>query len=244
MVFIHHRLGWPDLDSREELTDVGNRLDVGGFVLADPFEVLLRMLSATYLRDAWTRLSAALSHYDLAPGDLSWGYLHPGVTYIDGLSGSAPTDYVGWTSRELKDFESDDRFGALDKLLRSDRPALACAVAWRSLKWAIAPDDVALGLRLVMSIGLDEPAFWSPAWLLEHRDGVSGAWVDVARAITIRDQAALDRGMSEARATYSLLGYDLVRRGFTAYIEQMQLELVIGASPEHDGDSASDTRRE
>ena len=239
-----YRVTCPDLDAREEPRDVGSRLDVGGFVLADPFETLLRLLSASYLSDAWTLLSAALHHYDLAAGDLSWGHLHPGVTSIDGLSGSAPTDFVGWTSRELKDFDHDDRFPALDRALRAGRPALACAVAWRSLKWAIAPDDVALGLRLVMGLGLDDPADWNPEWLLEPASDAVGAWADIARAIAARDQRALDRGMSEARATYSALGYDLVQRGFTSYLEQMQLNLVIGASPEHDEDSAADTARE
>jgi hypothetical protein len=44
-----------------------------GFVLAVPFDTLLRELSQTYLRAAWQRVAAALERYQLALEDLCWG---------------------------------------------------------------------------------------------------------------------------------------------------------------------------
>lgn len=81
----HHRERWPDLDAREGPTDAGGRLEVGGFVLADPFEAILRSISASYIRNAWERVRDVLTRSRLAPADLSWGWLHPGKTWIAGL---------------------------------------------------------------------------------------------------------------------------------------------------------------
>ena len=217
----------PDLDAREAPTDAGRRLDAGGFILADSFETLLRALSESYLHRAWARVTEALNRYQLTPHDLSWGWLHSGETRIDGLSGGAPTDFVGWTSRELKDFDRDSRFLIMDTELRSGFPALRCAVAWRSLKWNIAPDDVSLGLRLVIALAIDDPSNWNPAWLLEHARGASGAWIEIARAIQTLDQDALDRAITHARASYTPAGYRIALGGFAAYIHQPGMNLAI-----------------
>jgi hypothetical protein len=225
----HHRDHWPDLDAREEPTDAGRRLDAGGFVLADRFETILRSISAPYLHTAWDRLSAMLTRYQLAPTDLSWGWLHPGgTTRPVGLErGDTPSDFVGWTSRDLKDFDLDSRFEVIDAELAQGQPTLRCAVAWRSLKWTIAPDDEALGLRLIEALSTDEVTDWAPDWILQHADREAGAWIEIARALHALDQEALDQALAQARATYSPLGYRMVRLGFAAFVHQPGQHLPI-----------------
>jgi hypothetical protein len=201
---------------------------VGGFVLADPFEAILRSISASYLRTAWQRVSGVLTRSQLAPTDLSWGWLHPGTTRIAGLEQrAAASDYVGWTSRDLKDFDLDSRFEAIDAELAAGQPTLRCAVAWRSLKWTIAPDDVALGLRLTEALATDSSTYWTPSWVLTHAKADDGAWVEIARALHTLDQDALDRALAQARVTYSRLGYQIVWRGFASVIHRPGVDVAI-----------------
>src|SRR5216684_2244946 len=73
------------------------RLDAGGFVFGERFDTLLRLLSEDYLRVAWERLSAILRRHAFEVEDLSWGWLHGGVTYLTGPTQPAPSDFTGWT---------------------------------------------------------------------------------------------------------------------------------------------------
>jgi hypothetical protein len=224
----HNRNRWSDLDARKEPSDVGRRLDAGGFILADPFETILRSLSVEYLRAAWERVSGVLARFRLAPDDLSWGWLHPGETLIPGLPyRAAPSDYVGWTSRALSDFFLDKRSHAIDAELVQGEPALRCAGSWRSLKWTIAPDDFGLGLHLIEALATDEVSNWAPAVILKHAGSASGAWIEIAQALDALDQDALDRALVQAHATYSPLGYQIVIRGFAMYIHQPGISLAI-----------------
>jgi hypothetical protein len=224
----HHRERWADLDAREEPTEAGRRLDAGGFVLADPFETILRSISASYLRGAWGRVSDVLARYHLAPADLSWGWLHPGETRIAGLEQrAAPSDFAGWTSRDLKLFDRDSRYRAIDAQLARGEPALRCAVSWRSFKWSIAPDDVASGLRLVAALSTDESTDWAPAWILQHASAESGAWIEIARALDALDHDALDQALARAQATYAPLGNEMVLRGFASFIGQPGMNLAV-----------------
>ncbi|HEX3270568.1 MAG TPA: hypothetical protein VHR15_07960 [Ktedonobacterales bacterium] len=224
----HNRDRWADLDALEEPTDVGRRLDAGGFILADPFETILRTLSIEYLRGAWERVSSALTRYHLAPIDLSWGCLHPGVTRIKGLEQrAAPSDYTGWTSRALSDFFLDRRYHTIDAELAQGRPALRCACSWRSGKWNIAPNDFALGLGLIEALATDEISDWAPAVILKHAGDTSGAWIEIAQALDSLDQDALDQALVQARSSYSLLGYRIVIRGFAGYIRQPGINMAI-----------------
>jgi len=216
----HHKERWLDLDPHEEPTDAGRRLDAGGFVLADPFETILRYISVGYLREAWERLSTILAEYQMRPTDLSWGWLHSGETYISDKKLASPSNYTGWISRELKRVDLDSRYQAIDVALANGRPALRCAVSWRSLKWNIAPDDYLLGLRLVEALSTDEITDWAPAYLLQEADTTTGAWIEIAQAIHILDQVALDRAIAHAHATYSPLGYQIVVCGFAAFLHQ------------------------
>jgi len=227
----HNRERWSDLEARKEQTDVGRRLDAGGIVLADSFETMLQSLSEHYLHDAWERAASALTRYQLAPTDLSWGQLHPGETHIAGLENRAtPSDYVGWTSRELKDFDQENYYYATDGELAQGKPRLRCAVSWRSTKWSIAPDNYSLGLRLIEARATNEITSWAPTWVLAH-EGLSGAdsgaWIAIAQALGDYNQGALDQAFAQARATYSPLGYRIVLRGFVAFAHQPGRNLAL-----------------
>jgi hypothetical protein len=224
----HNRDLWLELDAREEPPDVGRLLDAGGFILADPFETILRSLSVEYLRAAWERVSGVLTRFDLAPVDLSWGWLHPGETRIPGLEQrAAPSDYVGWTSRAFRDFFLERRYHTVDAELVQGKPTLHCAYSWRSAKWNSAPDDFALGLQLIEALATNEISNLAPAVILKHAGSASGTWVEVAQALDALDQDALDQALMKAKATYSPLGYQIMIHGFAAYIHQPGISLTI-----------------
>jgi hypothetical protein len=158
-----------------------NTMSSGGFILADPFETILRSLSVSYLHDAWERVASTLAHFQLAPADLSLGWLHPGATFPAGLERRfRPSDYVGWTSHDLALFYQDSRYESIDAELAHGQPVLRCATSYRSLKWNITPDDYSLGLQVIEALATDEVSDWAPAWMLEHAEGASGAWVEIA----------------------------------------------------------------
>jgi hypothetical protein len=232
---MHQQGRYDDLDRAREPTVVGRRLDVGGFVLADPFELVLRQLSEPYLRDAWQRLEAALARWQVAPSDLSWGWLHPGETPLPALNHSAPSSFVGWSSQQLADFDHDARFPGLDAELRQGRPAIACACTWRSLKWRIAPDNVALGLRLVEALSTNEVTDWVPAFVVRGDRGPAGAWHAIASAILAEDQQALDRAVALARQTYSPVGYRIVLDGYASYLGQEGIQAMVTLASDRSG---------
>lgn len=146
---------------------------------------------------------------------------------------------MGWTSRDLKDFDLDSRDEAIDAELAAGQPALRCAVAWRSLKWTIAPDDEALGLRLIEALSTDGGADWAPDWILQHADTETGARIEIARALHALDQEALDQALdqalAQAQATYSPLGYKVVLRGFASFLGQPGMNLAVRFPQESSG---------
>jgi hypothetical protein len=226
---MHHCGMWKDLDALQEPTTVGRRLDVGGFILADSFEFFLTNISQAYLRDAWQRLSRILAQYDVRPNDLSWGMLHPGETYLPDHKAASPGDYVGWTSRELADFDDDIRYRQIDKELAKETPTIRCAVTWRSLKWAIDPDSYALALRLIEALDTDELTDWHPDFVLQDRPNPTEAWLKIAKAIQDQDQQQLDVAVNAAQASYSPLGYRMVIRAYTAHLAANYVPLQMPA---------------
>jgi hypothetical protein len=214
-----HTEPWQDLDAVAEPPDMGRRLDAGGFALAEPFDRLLRQLSADYLRDAWTHLAAVLRQHGVEPGSLSWGWFHPGETGISGITTSEPHQFVGWTSRELAYFYTEPRFAQMDDELKQMTPMLRCAASWRSLKWRIAPDDYPMALRLIEALCTDELSDWSPAWVLEHHAETEEPWVKVSKALYNRDEHQVRNALAEARAVYTPLGYRIMRRAYAGAAE-------------------------
>jgi hypothetical protein len=172
----HNRHLWETLDPYEVHWPGRLTLYAGGFVLADSFDTILRQLSEDYLRAAWQRLKEALDQYGVAPTDLSWGYLHSGLTHVPGFHVPSPSDYTGWTSEELWNFDEDSRSVKLDRDLRAGHPALLCAVTSRSLKWRIPPDDYALALTLIEALWTDEVSEWSPQWIVQHPEEADEPW--------------------------------------------------------------------
>lgn len=238
-----------DLSALEVAAYVGRRLDAAGFVLGDPFDMLLRHLSAEYLSAAWKRLHPVLSRYGVEPDNLSWGWLHNGETRISGLEQPAPSDFTGWTTVHLDriPFTDDALIAQLDKDLREGCPALRCAATWRSKRWMIAPDDFPLAMRLIHELWTDDSTEWSPHTILwghkrvmdkfrgttvqareiyttdedrlQDAEVLAEPWRKVAAAIEAADQPQLVRALAEARATYSPLGYSILLRGFRTYVQ-------------------------
>jgi hypothetical protein len=210
---------WPkDL---EELLEPGygsRGLDVGGFALADPFDTLLRSLSEDYLQAAWLRLDSALKRYQLRPGDISWGYFYRSDLRLPGAVLDLPSDYFGWSSKELENFDADSRFGQIDEDLAQGSPSMRCVVTWKSVKWRIPPDDYAMGLRIVELISGLEPTDWAPDVVLQPGRDVTEPWVKVAQAIRDDDQQELDRALAEVKEAYTPTGYRMVVRGYGTYV--------------------------
>jgi hypothetical protein len=208
-----------DFDDLEQPSDAA-----GGFMLADPFDTLLRELSETYLHAAWQRVAAVLERYQLVPEDLSWGTLH-GTVYATGFPPPQPADYVGWMSRHLARFDDDPRFGDVRAALESGQPALGCAFALRSDKWRIAPEDARLGVQLVGAVCVGEPSNWAIEFVLRQdiftdtAPSLDGPWIHMAQAIDQRDQHLLDAALTAAQAAYSPIGYRMMVRGYAAYLQ-------------------------
>lgn len=199
----------------EEPTDAGRALHVGAFVLADPFDTILRELSVPYLERAWRCLVSTLKRHGVSVSDLTWGWLYPTETWAPGLA-FEPGSFTGWASRELARFDLDDRYAAIDRDLRAGVPSVACAVTWRSRKWAIAPDAYSAALALIEDIWTDEPTDWASERIVAEHPNDDAAWVAVARALLSHDQVALDGALSAASARYSPAGYRLMLRGYGA----------------------------
>lgn len=202
---------WADLDPLEVPAYAGRRLDAGGFVLGDPFDTILRHLSADYLRASWNRLHPLLQRYGVEPDDLSWGWLHGGETRIPGLAQPAPSDFTGWTTLHLEHFCRDDdpRGAQLDDALQAGTPALRCACVWRSKKWRIAPDDVPLALRLIDALWTDEPSVWSPLAILWDQERIMDLWRRASKALVGGNMAEHQRYVAQAQAAYTSPEYRL-----------------------------------
>ena len=216
---IHHRELWHDLQALEMPTNAGRRLDVGGFILADPFDQLLREISGNYLLNAWSKVTKILEAFRIRPDDLTWGFLHPGETFVSGRRQPYPSDFTGWTSPQLATFYEDERFQEVDKSLAARQPMIRFVFTWRSNKWRINPDDFPTALRLLEALWTDEYADWNPDYLLQEDSPHDEPWLNVARAIQHDDQRQLDKALAIAGAHYTPLGFKIMRRGFASYVE-------------------------
>ncbi|MBX9677760.1 MAG: hypothetical protein K2X38_03270 [Gemmataceae bacterium] len=220
------------MDAREEATDIGRRLDVCGFVFSAPPDAIFRNIGPTYVRDAWQRLGQVLNRHGVAADDLSWGMMHPGETHIRRLRNDEPCRFIGWTSRNLVEFDADARWGLVDAELGVGTPPLRSAVTWRSLRWQIGGEEVALGLRLFEALATDEYTDWSPHDILAGGRNLSEPWVRVAAALRDVSQTGLDSALAAAERSYSTLGYRIVLRGYQAFATGWGLALRFPDPPE------------
>ncbi len=225
---IHHRELWHELEVLEMPTNVGRRLDVGGFILADPFDRLLREISADYLFTAWSKVAKILAEFRIKPDDLTWGFLHPGETFVSCQQPPSPSDFTGWTSRKLAMFEKEDkRFQEIDEALAASQPIVRFVFTWRSLEWRIIPDDFPTALRLVEALWTDDITAWNPDCLLQEHHHVEESWLNVAKAVHQDDQGQLDQALAKAEAQYSPLGFKIMRRGFAAHVSEWKAKYSI-----------------
>jgi len=207
----HHSTAWLTLDALEEPTDGGRVLGVGGFVLADPFDIFLRQISAEYLQSFCDRVNVAIRAFRLELPDLSWGIIHCGTRIPK--KPPSPKDFIGLTSRLFYTVD-DDVMQRINVALPQDSPAAYCMALWRSLKWRIAPDDYHLALQLIEALCTDELTEWVPANVLSSHPQANEPWVKLARAIRNDDQRQLDQAAHEAKDSYSRLGYRIVARAY------------------------------
>jgi len=215
---IHHRGQFEDLDALQEPPLAGRRLDVGGFVFADPFDTFLKKISVEYLQEAWSQVEPIIKCYNIDPPDLSWGWCHPGETGIPGITVFEPHQWLGWTSQLLYRFYEEDRFSLADKELNALTPNLRCVATWRSHKWRIAPTNFTLALRLIEAMCTDEPSEWHPPFILAENQKINNPWLNLARAVLNEDQPQLDIAVEEAKEVYSPAGYRIVILQVTASI--------------------------
>lgn len=220
----YHRQVWADLNPLEEPAS-GRRLDVGGFVFADPPEVLWRNIGSGYIRTAWDHLTQVLAQHHIVVADLRWGAMHQGETNVAGVSHSDPCRFIGWTSQSMADEHDHPRWSAMNESLVHQNPALRCAFTWRSLQWRIAPDDLDLGLQLFEALAIDETTDWSPDHILSVPRDPHEPWIRAAMAIRDASQEALNNTLASAQASYSPLGYRIVSRGFEGYSAECNLGL-------------------
>ncbi len=222
MLFANYRSDWKELDYLAEPT-AGRSLPVGGFIFGDSFDELLRHISEDYLRNAWDRLSLVLEQNQIVVQDLSWGWMHPGVTRFGDVSevptsDFAPSDYLGWTSCELSEIWRTNQLHHLDELLKAGVPPLRCAATGRSLKWQVAPTDFPLALKLVEALCTADIVDWSPEVVLAGVTEPPELWRGAALAIQSDDQEYLDRTLKEAKRSYTSWGFRILILGFTRYL--------------------------
>lgn len=204
------------LDSLEQPT-YGRRLDVGGFIFGDSFDTFLRNISEDYLQAAWVRLSAVLKRDSIICDDLSWGWMHPGETWVrDNIS--SPYDFIGWTSCNLAEIGRTELYDRLDMELKVGEPSLRCTFTWRSFKWSIAPEDYQLALKLIEYLCTEEVSNWSPDFVLEKIVEPTEIWLKMAKAIRDNNQQWLDVMVNEARHAYSPIGFRIVIEGYKTYL--------------------------
>jgi hypothetical protein len=223
MLFADHRSDWVELDSLAEPPG-GSSHPAGGFVFGDSFDVLLRQLSENYLRAAWSGLSSVLEQNQIAAEDLSWGWMHPGVTGFDDVDRApgdsfAPGDYIGWTSCGLSEIWRTEQLYHLDEILKASVPPLRCTATYRSLKWRIAPDNFSLALKLIEALCTVDIPDWNPEVVLNGTTEPPELWRKMALAIRDDNQEYLDRTVEEAKRSYTSLGFRILVLGYTRYLD-------------------------
>ena len=196
-----------------------------GFVFAEPFDVLLRHLTAEHLQAAWENVSTVLRRHDLPSDDFSYGWLHPGHSNVPRLNDNeairwgSPSAFTGWVSLALSElWREEKRYKELDEDMAQQTPLLCIGSTYRGVKWRIETDNFSSALRAMELLWTEETTEWVPENVLEYEANRNSLWGQVAVAIQQRDQMLLDRLMADARAQYSPAGYKIVLRGFASYI--------------------------
>jgi hypothetical protein len=152
--------------------------------------------------------------------------LHPGEADFSLKVPDAPGQFVGWTSlKGAKDFERDFQAQSVDNQLANSQPSLRYGTSWRSFKWRIKPDDFGLGLRLIEAISTDDVSDWSPSVILAQERDLNQAWVKIALAIDTANQQQFNDAFEQANHDYSTVGYRIVVRGYSAFLDNCQSTL-------------------
>ena len=217
----------PLFERYEEPHESGRRLEVGGFVLADDFEHLLRHVSIDYLRSIRDDLDAVLAEKRIVVSDLAWGSMHPGVTELTQGHAWFPSNFTGWTSRQLAPHSFSDAWcQELDALLRQMEPPLMMAFTWRSSRWNIPNGESAAVEALIEYLWTEECTDWVP-WQAANSTTVPrqrGLWVEITEAIRDGKRRVVERLIDLAPRSYSELGSRVVQLACQQIIDRGWLD--------------------
>ena len=193
--------------------------DAYGYVLADPFDELLRLLSVCYLERSWQKLITALKDRDLHVSDLHYGFLHSGTSVIQ--SEQNPLSYFGWVTTQTEPHNSAEEkpYKELSETLIQSPPRICWGSSHRAYKFDIAEDDHARGLEACIDFATGEVGDWNPRYVLAEGTP-TGLWRELVNALDSRDENQLDRVLKTAKSEYSDGGYRIVKGGVSLWMSQ------------------------
>lgn len=195
--------------SLQDQETAGYNTRVGGCILGDSLDIILRNISITYLQKAWQKVERELSHHMVLPSDLSWGAMHGGVSYVPRSKLYAPTDYIGLVSPSLHDFDTFPAWGMLNDVLAKTTPTLHPADSYRGMPTWIAPTDYHHALDFIAWTCCDYTG-WHPAVVAEYYADSDAPWCQIAEAMGAGDQHRLDTAFATAQTVYTPTGYEIV----------------------------------
>lgn len=233
-----------------------DRLDgMDGFVLAEPFDDLLRRLSEHYLSEVWSALTSCLQRHDVDPSRLTWGSGHAGAytSAAAPVDAGSPLGFFGWivpANRRAGGpslWRTDDPYAltGVGALIESDlrRDGIPLTIAGADIRSSLArlvvdgvdlvsipPSDVKVGLDLIVEHCTDSPADWAPS---EYNPWLPGEDVcgRIAEAIVGHDREAFYRAIEEAKSTLSPSGYRTVVLGFADNLLAWPPDDTLGFQP-------------
>ena len=188
--------------------------DCVGYVLVDPFDEQLRLLSAKYMDDAFSRISERIEAAGWDPRGLRFGCMHNGVAVVK-ANAHVPTAFHGWLWHSGRAPSEKDAERLADGLAE-EPPRLLFGGSYRTYVYECPADDGATTLRAMCDGTLDDCTDWAPDWL---RPGLEDGtlFARVVEAYGRADEAETAAALLEAQTAYSPDGYRLLRRGIALW---------------------------
>lgn len=201
-----------------------------GYVLADPFEDLLRSLSPEYCERAYSKICARVEEQGHDSDKLYFGWLHSGVAHLERKQLSpdgdrliySPTAYLGWFWWNLRTQKrsgwrlptrlSERRAIALAKGLSDESPRLVYGSSYRSMLPVEKPQSSESIVEVIIDSALDEVSDWMPAEMPEGT-GSDSILAEIVSAYAGDDEALLAQILDKAKTVYSADGYRLIAGG-------------------------------
>jgi hypothetical protein len=191
------------------------------FALADPFVLVLRLLSSEYLSRARDRMLAALEGAHQRQTDWHFGWVHPGygaVPDFDPARQASPLTFVGWISRQAcgrPGSTQDHLYRELGRDLLAGEPALRWGATSSRAYWFDLPRGEDAALVALIEWATNEPSEWTPEALMAASPDPEEPIHACARAVRDHDHGAYVRALANAESTYSSAGRVLLRAGLS-----------------------------